>query len=104
MAKMMRPPTRARRRPYRSPRAPAGNSRAARVSVYPSMSQVSWFDVASMSGAISGIAVFNAAIAATTIETAVHTTKMSQTVRNPNFSPGPESFGDAPTDVFIHSK
>jgi hypothetical protein len=48
---------------------------------------------------MSGRAVLSAAMAATTIETAVHTTNISQTLRNPNFSSG-----DAPTVDFIRTR
>ncbi len=76
-AKIANPTSNAPRRPYLSPMAPAGSSRHASTSVYPSTIQVSWPWVAVVSTAISGSAALRA-----TIEVITSNTSTPATINN----------------------
>ena len=82
-AKIASPTSNAPRRPYRSPSAPAGNSRQASTRVYPSTTQVSWVWVADVWSAMSGSAAFSATIDEITSSTSTAATVNSQ--NRPNF-------------------
>ena len=72
--KIASPINSARRRPNRSPSAPAGSSRAANASEYASMIHDSSVCEACVDFAMSGIATFSEDIAATTAASARQTT------------------------------
>ena len=82
-AKIASPTRSAPRRPYRSPSAPAGNSKQASTNVYPSTTHVSCVWVAAVSSAMSGSAAFSATIEAITSRTSTAATVNNQ--NRPNF-------------------
>ena len=95
MAKIARPTSNAPRRPYRSPSAPAGNSKQASTSVYPSTTQVSCVCVAAVCSAMSGSAALSA-----TIEEITSRTSTAATVNNQN-RPNFDRDGQVGVDILI---